>query len=581
MVLNTSQLNTRLLNGLGAAPVAEPVEVYADTQRRPYRLEVHEPEGDLIFCLPLAYGGRWEKQLNKPSSLRVGYPGDDATVVASLQFPNELWLYEGDSTRPSGKFRILRVRFEESDGTWLDIEAYDYAEQLGREVVTAYATPRDPGTGADLGALVGDVLTAILNEQTFDPPVTKGTISPAIKNARWYGSFDGRSVLQCLTDLQEFAGGFWYVDSAHRLQWRITAGNDEGHRIRLGHNAAGVRTSLDYSELATRVVARGWGTTPETVLTVTKDDLTAQGDYGIITARVTDQSIKDMNVLEAFAQAELDRRKQARAYVDIDAIDLSKTDVYDYAFEARALVPGTRVNILSGYFDSWTRVLRVEIDLDDPMRVVIEVGNPEATGGEGGRSRLATPKDREDVAVIIAELADKIDDLQNDRGEVESVRKSLDPEPDDLTAVATWDEDQDEGNLPEKLADLLQVPYGDLADIDGAKDAIVDTVKDFLDNDRGGIVDSINAVIDFQIETGADRDALSNMSEGDIGKTTGTSKEMYVFVDNRERAIGVLRAANLTALDALAKPYELGTSTDDDAIYWYGASSRRRLDGLS
>lgn len=580
MQLNFHRLGRSVLNGLGFSQAAAPVEVYADAQKRPYRLEAHSKDGELLLCLPMAYGGKWERALNKPATLQAGYPADDAEVVAALQFPNEIWLFEGDSVTASGKFRIIRVSIEESDGAWIEVECQDYAAQLGLETVTGYATPVDAETGDSIGATVGTVLQAILDMQTFTPRVTRGTIHASIRNKVYHGRFDGRSVLQCLADLQEFAGGYWWVDGAHRLQWKPTVGNDEGHRLRLGHNTAGVKTTIDYSELATRVIARGEGTTADTVLTVTKNNLDAQETYGIITAHLNDQSIHDATVLDAVATAELERRSQPKAYFDLGVIDLSKTDVYDYSFEARALLPGTVVNVISGYFDQYLRVDRVEIDLDEPLAVKVELGSKAA--GTGARARSTTSKDREDLASIIAALAERIDDLANDRGEVESLRRSLDPVPVGLDAVATWDEARDTGNLPEKIDDLLSIPYGDLTDVDAAKDALIATINDAIENDRGGIVETLNATIEFQLIERDDRDELNAaMADGDLGRTTGDNKAVYAKIDTLEKPLMVIEAADVAELDTILKARELGTTLDDDALYWRTTTARVRLDGLS
>jgi hypothetical protein len=115
----------------------------------------------------------------------------------------------------------------------------------------------------------------------------------------------------------------------------------------------------------------------------------------------------------------------------------------------------------------------------EPAGVEISVSNPEVGTGLANINSVDVV-DGDTIEEIVAEIADMIDTLQGDRGELESVRKSLDPIPEDLTAIVTWDEVEDAGNLPEKLTDVLDIPYNEIPEVDDVKEAIIDTVLDAL-----------------------------------------------------------------------------------------------------
>jgi hypothetical protein len=143
-------------------------------------------------------------------------------------------------------------------------------------------------------------------------------------------------------------------------------------------------------------------------------------------------------------------------------IDLSQTDVLDYTFEASALEIGAVVNLLgndSGV-DITTRVLKITRNLDNPLDVKIEVGDPSAgttTWGTMGDPVGQTVQGLDD---IIVDIFKRVERGENDTGVIDDIEAQIaggtletpaSPPLGDLSDIVWWDESADVGNLDEKV----------------------------------------------------------------------------------------------------------------------------------
>jgi len=585
-MLNSQPLNSKTLNYGVTTSTSEGTGTYSDTSLEPYRLELHNPSGDLLYVLNGWTDATWERKVNEPEVLSFTHSVQNDTetsqrwgdLITQLVYPNFVWIFEGDSTTSKQRFRIMETEYTEDIGGVIRVQAYSILEQLGREIVGNYSTQGESDE-TDPGKTVTQVVQALLAGQTQSVTVSLRSITASVGSQIFKGKFENKSIWQCLKDLLAIYGGYITTDNNRRLIWSSYNTTNEGHRVDLNLNAIQIRKRVDYSDLANVVYVAGAGTTNGTRIFVSATDSASVATYGEIGTVIKDQTITSIDAANELAEKELERRKQPRIYYDVDMIDLSKVqNSEDFAYEANAFTIGKKLRLIGREIEFDTHVQYIEVDLMNPAGVRIQVANPDVGTGLAGLDSVGSTDD-DSIQEIVAEIAEIIDGLQGDRGELESVRKSLDPIPDELTAIATWDETADTGNLPDKISDLLDVPY---AELPGPQDAIVQTIVDAITNDRGGLVDAIETVSPtFSLVEAADRDALNAaMTDGQLGRTTGTHKIVYADIDGRERPLEVLRAGSLAELDALAKAGELGTVTDSYPLYWYRDGVRTRLDAL-
>jgi hypothetical protein len=501
-MLNSQSLNSQTLNyGVTPAPDAGVVS-YTDNSLEPYRLQLHDPDGELIAILNGWTAGTWERKVNEPEVLEfVHSVADDlstnqswAGLLTQLVYPNFVYLFEGDSTSSKQRFRIMETEYTLDVSSMLRVKCYSILEQLGREFVVNYSTQGEEDE-TDPGKTVTQVVQALLANQFQNNTVTLRSIAPSIGNMRFYGKFENKTILQCLRELVSIYGGYLTTDNNRRLTWSSYTGVGEGHRISLDLNAIQIRKRIDYTELANNIGVAGAGVTNDTRVGIFVHDPTSIAQYGLITTILKDQSITSLEAAEELAEKELERRKQPRIYYDVDCIDMSKVqNPEDWAYEARAFIIGQKVKIIGREVEFDTHVQSITIDLMEPAGVEISVSNPEVGTGLANINSVDVV-DGDTIEEIVAEIADMIDTLQGDRGELESVRKSLDPIPEDLTAIVTWDEVEDAGNLPEKTTDMLNIDYGEIEEIDDVKDAIVNTFLDALTDPANPNYDTAKAAI--------------------------------------------------------------------------------------
>jgi phage minor structural protein len=418
---NRTGINARYSGINATIPGAAPPS-FVDTQQEPYRLESHQQDGTLLHFLPNWWAGSWNQKTLSPETLQFSY---DATneFASDFVFPNEIWLYKGDNTTPQQKFIIVSPEDTESEGYVFTVQAKSLLYQLAKETIPFYEVTE--------ATSISTILGAILALQTQTPAIGLGKIDADIGNATRIIRYENKTILTILLDLQRSIGGYFTVDVNRRLNWKRTIGFDLGHQIRLGKNSTVITRRPDYSDIATRMIGLGAGVDKDIRLSVTVNDATAQSNFGIITGVFNDQSITDIDMLTAATTAELNRRKVARVTYDIGTIDLSQDNSdLDYSFEATALTPGTKVNIIGGQsdVDIYTRVQDIDIPLDTPsVGVTIGVSNPDAgTDAWGNNEPRQSTSKSESLEMYLVELFKKADILQNDIGVINTIKRAID-----------------------------------------------------------------------------------------------------------------------------------------------------------
>jgi phage minor structural protein len=415
---NRTGINARY-SGINATIPESAAPSFVDTQQEPYRLELRQQDGTLVYFLTNWWAGTWTEKTLAPSTIRFSY---DATneFADSFVFPNEVWLYKGDNTTVQQKFIITSPSDSESEGYVFDVESKSLIYQLTKELVDDYSVTVDTN--------ISQIVQDLLDFQTQTPVIGIGKIDRAIGDEQRTWKVENKTILEALYDLQRTVGGYFEVDVNRRLNWRRSIGFDLGHQIRLGKNSTLVTRTIDYTDLATRIIAYGFGVEKDVRLTVTVNDASAQSSFGIIVGYFNDKSINDIDMLTEAANAELNRRKTPRTTYDIGVIDLSQgNSTLDYSFEATALTLGTRLNLIGGQsdVDIYTRVQEITRNLDNPLDVKVSVSNPDAgTSAWGGNEpRQSTTESLEDFIVELFKAAKRVD---NDVGTIDTIKRLID-----------------------------------------------------------------------------------------------------------------------------------------------------------
>jgi hypothetical protein len=78
-MLNSQPLNTYSLNYGVTPPAAGAGTTYSDTSLEPYRLQLHDHNGDLLAVLNGWVDGTWERKVNEPEVLTFTHPVQNDT----------------------------------------------------------------------------------------------------------------------------------------------------------------------------------------------------------------------------------------------------------------------------------------------------------------------------------------------------------------------------------------------------------------------------------------------------------------------------------------------------------------------
>jgi len=335
-----------------------------------YRLELRDKNGVFISHLLYWKNATWTDPVNEPGQLSFEYPAWESEAD-SFSYPNRVQLFRGTEYYPRRVFVIQKVKVIEKEDRWKRVECEGLLSLLAREKILDY----NPGGTAET---VTEILSNwLIDHQQLSPSINLGAIDTAIGSESIAVKFDKKSILQAIRDLHKIYGGYFRVTAGGRFTWKYQLGNDVGHVIRFGKNAAEITQELDYRMIETRLIGtatRFDGSSVE----VTVNDAAAQSTYDIITGFYKSpidvaNDATGTATLTTLTTNELARRSGPKESFLIGAIDLSFTDRYDYNWEAGAMDPGSRIRIIAndGNTDIEAAVYKVIRTLDNPLAVRI------------------------------------------------------------------------------------------------------------------------------------------------------------------------------------------------------------------
>lgn len=355
---------------------------------RHWRIEVRDPDGDLLAHVPEWIGGKLRRMLDKASALefRIEYDAEGADELAR---PNTVWLrdrwgYVVDT------FQIMRRRpVGRGDSSFIDIVCQGAISQLAMEVVIEYAED-------DPAATVGQHVAALLALQGRDDALTLGRIDPEIEEIELpffaYDTTIHAALLQLQIALPRELRGRFYVDARRRLQWRLLPGDTTEQIITRGRNVYAIEAETDYSTLVNRLYMYGEGQDTRDRLKLTAlgeeypeeylDDTESITAYGLAPAIKVDRRIRYPETLLRVAQRILEEFAAPQVVVRVDLLDLAKADDAPAGWRDIEIGGKYRAVDTTLGIDSVVEIVEIETDLARPVPIRVELANQTKTLGD-------------------------------------------------------------------------------------------------------------------------------------------------------------------------------------------------------
>jgi hypothetical protein len=544
--LNRYQLNTHVLNY--GTPADTSIPDISTDNRKAYRLEIRTRAGALVRWIEEhVYGVTWFESINEPSTLSLSIDGtwDGA---ADAVYPNQVWLYRGDNVTVYKKFDILvETHGAAANGPFMSIECEDALSRLGREYVL---TEVSFAAGTKLNTIIAYLLAHC---QTQIPRVTLGRIGAGIAAVSTEIRWSDKSLLQCLKDLHDIVGGYYWVDGNDKLSWTATRGENGKNWIRLEQNANQIRRRRDYRPLRTRVVAVSGSSVPRALRPVaTANDATAQSTYGIIQAPLQIAQYLPEDTLDDIAEEELDRVKAPETSYFVDAIDLSVLDPATYGFQTSMITPGSIIRLVCNdpAIDVKQPIKSIRRSLDDIGNVDISFGAP------------STPE--ETLLDEVIKIKEDIIELKGDTGVKEAIDEAIATDDDTQDAIATAIE------TDEEIHDAIEAA---IIQDDGIQDAIESVIESSLSENPSPLADNLadaitnNETVQDAIEAvaGSGTGAYTDDPEVIVSDTAdpGTSA-LYAKGDHVHVGMPWKTAEDKETLEPLLNDGEIGYTTGTD-----------------
>lgn len=226
------------------------------TYTEKFTIEVRDKDGDLVSILDNAFGGRTERAVNSPAVLTFKLPADD-DKADGINFSSELWVRKPDGTIEE-KFLLSKgtKKTQRNDkGIYNSFEAYSYLAQLTSKIEDVY------DTGAS-GDTISNIVAEILAYQVGENQITVGTIDAAIGDLTRAVNVERDTIIRALAHIAgtlDFENFIKINPENRELNWTTSIGEDKGQQIRDKKNLKSLVKEEDFSNLATKIYARGRG----------------------------------------------------------------------------------------------------------------------------------------------------------------------------------------------------------------------------------------------------------------------------------------------------------------------------------
>lgn len=355
-----------------------PITINIDAERQKfYRIEVRDPDGDLLSRVPNWISGKLKLQVDRASELTFTVPlGEEG--AADCVRPNTIWLRDRWGFVIDTFFITKRAPRGTGDASYFDLTCLSAIAQLGEEIVLEYSADEAP---------VSEHVAALLALQASGSPLDMGTIDDDIAEYEVPFFAGDTNIHAALLSLQAMLPrelrGSLYVDPQRRLQWRLAIGDQTEQVITREANVRGISAEVDYTRTINRIYFYGEGNDPATRLSLTDageanpyiedtDSITANGLRQFLKI---DRRFRKPESLLAVAQRVLEEFSTPPVTVSVDVLDLAKADDAPAGWQDLYIGGKYRVVDTDLALDSSIEITGIEVDLTQPVPIRVELAN--------------------------------------------------------------------------------------------------------------------------------------------------------------------------------------------------------------
>jgi len=349
----------------------------------PYRIDLFDDDLTPIAIAIPFYGSQFSAKLNEPMQLQFSTPANwpienvwDGNFPFSapdytfrdgyLRAPYILKVYRGTSTDPWKIFRIVRDNRIDAAGGTIIIDAMDPLCQLGQTPAADYFENKT----------AQEMIEDWLGYQTITPAITLGNIWSFLGTKTLSFKSRGGTVLKLLRDLQSIIGGYFYVDTDFKLNWKTPVSYVDERALFLTGDINNIQQNRDDSSVINYLTVYWKG------ISVTAQDATSQSTYGVRKGEMMvykelggDTPSSWTSELTTYANDMLDQYKEPRLVRTLQSADLGNIHE-DFAIWGSLVRPGTKVKIITPDDFLECIICGVTGSLNDPTKLTLSVTDP-------------------------------------------------------------------------------------------------------------------------------------------------------------------------------------------------------------
>lgn len=465
-----------------------------------YRLEIRTPDGGLAAFLP-EVSGTWTEKINSPNEgeFRIALRFHNRHVRDVAAAPNQVWIRDGDGNLLDRLHILPQDRIVERSGAYWELQCEGMEAQLRHESLIEYNKEQT----------VSQHLADWLNtEQISAEPISVGTVDSSIGDMVREVRREAAGMLSAIRELHDTVGGFWWVDTDLKLNWRESMVSPRGQVIRIGKNLSRLVRREDPTYLATRLYIFGrkphhrrllrLSEHPDFSVDYIEGRSSAISEYGIRVRRVVEYDINNADTLVERAKRMMDSIDTPRVTYRGNLIDLAAVGE---AFDFHRAELGAAVTVYDEDLDVDETVYVTEIRRDIVQPV---------SGSRIQFRKAAEPNHLdEDDPVVLQEDAEALDDTVARNARAVDSFQSEDNDIRESDEVETWVGEEVDAGIDEALQ-----PGGAIHD--GIRDGIDEELQDggsidqAIDEAAGGEVEDMARMLQCETVAYSDGQEPSN-----------------------------------------------------------------------
>jgi len=338
-----------------------------------YQIWLYTTAGVKTAYLQNAFNIQRSQKINQTPTLSFSFPADD-TKSAFLTSAYEVKVWNTVKSRFEGLYTLDdATEVWGASGSVINVNYSGYLAQLSSEQNKSYDTTVTPKTPTQ-------IITALLGLQEHVPAITVGTIQPTTSFAF---AIENANLLEAILKCVSYLGGYIEVDANRALNWYNEPSGNPVREIRYQKNMKGVTRKQDFTKIANKIYAYGYGETEAQVTLIDAGETyeyiqntASQLSYGIKTMRITDKRIIHPSTLLRWANLILSTYKDPVFYYTVDVVNLAEHSDFDYDYESLEI--GQIVRVVNSDLNNLSvnvKLCAVDINLSKPENITVELAN--------------------------------------------------------------------------------------------------------------------------------------------------------------------------------------------------------------